>query len=87
MWNVLRFTTFFFIESLKCNSEDKCRNIDEFESDGTEPEILCKDMGDLRVYHGRDNDIWYRCDIYSVRTPDACCRCKSANFCICNFRS
>jgi len=58
VWKVLKLTTHFLIQSLKCNSEDKCRNIDDFECEGTEPEILCKDMGDLRVDHGKDNDIW-----------------------------
>jgi hypothetical protein len=40
-----------------CNSKDKCRNVGDFGCEDTEPAILCKDMGDLRVGHRRDNDI------------------------------
>jgi len=84
--NVLKLANIFLIESLKCKSEDKSRNVGDFDCEDTELEILCKHMDDLHVDHGRDNDIWYRCDIHSVWNPAKCCRCKSANFCTCNFR-
>lgn len=66
VWNVLKLATLFLIVSLKCKSENKCRNVCDFECEDTEPESLCKDLDDLRVNHGRDNDIWYRCDMQSV---------------------